>query len=422
MRQSNTLYQFDWLSVVIYFALVILGFINIYAATYDEEVSNSLFSITQNSGKQLIWIGVCTLIIIGILIVDFRFYDSVAAYFGYGLFIFLLLAVLVFGRVVGGAQSWFELGPFRFQPSEFAKFATLLALSKYLGSSLRDLSKLKHQIISVAIIATPAALILLQPDAGSAMVFLALLFTLYREGFTPIPFYLGFAAIFLLVVTLLGYKLAVIIATIVIGLLLIGLYIKSIKKMVLILICAVSSIAYVLSIDFIIEEALQPHQQKRVRAIFDPNFDPKGINYNVIQSKIAIGSGGFSGKGFLNGTQTKFNFVPEQTTDFIFCTIGEEYGWVGSMVIVILFSTLFIRLINLAERQKSKFARIYGYGVSLILFFHFTVNIAMTIGLFPVIGIPLPFISYGGSSLIAFTILLFIFLKLDAHRMQLFER
>lgn len=192
--------------------------------------------------------------------------------------------------------------------------------------------------------------------------------------------------------------------------------------MVLILICAVSSIVYVLSIDFIIEEALQPHQQKRVRAIFDPNFDPKGINYNVIQSKIAIGSGGFSGKGFLNGTQTKFNFVPEQTTDFIFCTIGEEYGWVGSMVIVILFSTLFIRLINLAERQKSKFARIYGYGVSLILFFHFTVNIAMTIGLFPVIGIPLPFISYGGSSLIAFTILLFIFLKLDAHRMQLFER
>ncbi len=422
MRQGNTLYQFDWITVLIYFILVILGWINIYAANYDEDIAGSIFSISQNSGKQLLWIGTSVLIIVAILIIDFRFYDSLAAYIIYGITILLLLIVLFVGREVGGAQSWFEIGSFRLQPSEFAKFATLLAFAKYLGGSLKDLKKWKDLIICLLIIGTPPLLILLQPDAGSAMVFSVLILVMYREGLSPVPLYLAFASVILLIITLLGYRFLLIGASIGIGLLLIGLYIKSPKKVVLVIVSSVMIIFYVQSVEFIMQEVLKPHQQKRVTSLINPNSDPMGAGWNVTQSKIAIGSGGFSGKGFLNGTQTKFDFVPAQTTDFIFCTIGEEYGWIGSMVLIGLFTIMFFRLIILAERQKSKFARIYGYGVTLILFFHFAINIAMTIGLFPVIGIPLPFISYGGSSLWSFTILLFIFLKLDAHRMQLFER
>ncbi len=409
--------------MLIYFSLVLFGWINIYAATFDEEVATSIFNITQNSGKQLIWIGTSLLLILAILIIDFRFYESVA-YIVYGISMLLLLMVLLLGREVSGATSWFELGPFRLQPSEFAKFCTVLAMAKFIGGPQKDLAKLKNQAITLLILGTPALLILLQPDAGSAMVYISLILVAYREGFSPIPLYLGLAAVLLFVLTLLiaNYIIFLIVAIIILALLFVGIYLKSLKKVLLIVIATVSIIFYITSVDFIMNNVLKPHQQKRLISLINPNSDPLGYGWNVTQSKIAIGSGGFAGKGFLEGTQTKFDFVPEQSTDFIFCTVGEEYGWVGSMVVIVLFSALLFRLLSLAERQKSKFSRVYGYGVVSIIFFHFTVNIAMTIGLFPVIGIPLPFISYGGSSLWAFTILLFIFLKMDAHRMQLLER
>lgn len=420
-RDIRSGYSLDWVTVLLYFVLVILGWFNIYAAVYDEEASKSIFDLSLNSGKQLLFIGSSILIIIGILNLDFKFYNSFAWAF-YGGLILLLIFVLLFGREVAGSRSWFEIGSFRLQPSEFTKFATALGVAKFFSQPNVKFSQLKTQIVAAVLIGLPLLLIILQGDTGTALVFSSFILVYFREGMSPAILLIGFLAVLVFVLTLLVNQTILIISVVVLGLIAIGLSIRSVKRILAIVTGLVFIIIMIISVDFLMTNVLKPHQQNRVMALVNPNADPLGAGWNVTQSKIAIGSGGFTGKGFLEGTQTKFDFVPAQSTDFIFCTIGEEHGWIGSLILISGFSILLIRLILLAERQKSSFSRIYGYGVVSIIFFHFAVNIGMTIGLFPVIGIPLPFFSYGGSSLWAFTILLFVFLKLDAHRMQVLIR
>jgi rod shape determining protein RodA len=414
--QKNIFHNIDWITVFLYLTLVFLGWINIYAAVYDES-HKSIFDISQRYGKQLIWIAAAIILGLIILIIDAKFF-STFAYPIYIISILSLLAVLLLGTRIAGSKSWFQIGGFGIQPAEFAKFATNLAIAKYLTTLNIDLKKIKTIIKSLLIIGIPAILILLQHDMGSALVYSGFILVLYREGLSGSILILGVMIVVLFILTLVLGKF------IFIGILagiafLMFFFIKRNRKNIYSIIgILVLSIAFVFSVDYGFENVLQPHQKKRIEVLLGKEADLKGAGYNVNQSKIAIGSGGFSGKGFLKGTQTKYNFVPEQSTDFIFCTVGEEWGFVGSFVVIFLFIALLIRLIKLAERQRSAFSRIYGYGVASILFFHVVVNIGMTIGLTPVIGIPLPFFSYGGSSLWAFTILLFIFLKQDASRLE----
>ncbi|MEO0330731.1 MAG: rod shape-determining protein RodA [Bacteroidota bacterium] len=422
MRESNQLVnRLDWGTIILYFLLVSLGWLNIFAVVYDIQADQSIFDLSLRSGKQLVWIMAAGLLIATIMLVDFRFYSSFA-YFFYGGIILILIFVLLFGREIAGSKSWFAIGSFRMQPSEFAKFATALAVAKYLSTNNRVFYNLKSQLTLFAIIGLPAVLIILQGDTGTAMVYAAFVLVFYREGFSPLLLGIGIAAVILFVLTLFINQVYLIIAVVVTAFLLIGLNTKKTKRIVTIAVTSFAVISLIVSVDFLVTDVLKPHQQNRIKALINPDGDPLGYGWNVTQSKIAIGSGGMWGKGFLQGTQTKFDFVPEQSTDFIFCTIGEEHGWLGSSVLIVLFVWLLYRVTIIAERQKSSFARIYGYSVAAILFFHFAVNIGMTIGLFPVIGIPLPFFSYGGSSLWAFTILLFILLKLDAHRLQMLTR
>ena len=424
MRRSEGTYQYDWVTILIYYALVFIGWLSIYAATYTEGASYSIFSLDINSGRQLIWVFTSIFLVLAILLIDFRFYEKIAYVFYFAVMIALLL-VLVIAREVDGASSWLEIGPAKIQPSEFAKYATGLALARFLSSIAgKDLSKNRTIAISAAIIGIPTLLILLQGDAGSALVFVAMIIVLYRAGLTPIPIYIGIYLVVLFLSSLLVSNIIMVIILSTIALILVGLSFRYVQRLLLVIIVFVMSIGFIFSVDFIMREVLKPHQQARVLALVDPSVDPsgKGVSYQTTNSKITIGSGGLTGKGFLQGSLTQGDFVPAQSTDFIFSAIGEEYGWLGSIVLIGLFVTLFFRLLFLAERQKSTFARIYGYVVFTVLFTHFTLNIAMTIGLFPVVGIPLPFLSYGGSSLWSFTILLFIFLKLDAHRMQILER
>ncbi len=421
MRDNLIVYRIDWLTIGLYILLVLSGWLNIYAADFDPDQISGIFSLSMSSGRQMIWIFTSVVIIVMIMLLDYKFYHALS-YILYGVMIFFLLAVLIFGEEVAGSKSWFELGSFKFQPSEFTKFATVLALARYLSVSTRKTDELKPQVTGFMIIFIPLLLVVLQGDLGTAMVFGSLVLVMFREGMHPVILIAGVGVVVLFLLTLLVDQAILFIGLVVIMLLLIGLVAKNARKIMIVVISCVLAAGFIKSVDFILTDVLKPHQQKRVMSLINPNADPLGIGWNVTQSKIAIGSGGLAGKGYLEGTQTKFDFVPEQTTDFIFCTIGEEQGWIGSFFLILAFSALFMRLIFLAERQKSDFARIYGYGVMSILFFHFAVNIAMTIGLFPVIGIPLPFFSYGGSSLWGFTILLFIFLKLDAHRMQVLQR
>ena len=420
-RQELFSNKIDWVTVALYCAVVLWGWLNIYAVTYDPESVTSIFNLTINSGRQLLFIAGAFLIIMAILIMDMRFYETFA-YFIYGLIMFLLLLVPLIGKEVGGNKAWLGIGSFGVQPSEFAKFATALAVAKYIGSVGFKMDLLRNQIILFVMIGVPMGLILLQKDTGTALVFTAFTVVFFREGMAPFLILAGIAAAIIFVLTLLvnEYYLFIGIGVILIGAIILGK--KKIKRIMLLSAIAVSLCLVIVSVDYVIENVLAPHQRNRVNALINPDADPKGYGWNVTQSKIAIGSGGFFGKGFLEGTQTKFNFVPEQSTDFIFCTIGEEKGWVGSLFIMALFVALLLRIIYLAERQKNRFARVYGYSVACIFFFHFAVNIGMTIGLFPVIGIPLPFFSYGGSGLWGFTILLFILLKLDVHRMQVLQR
>lgn len=421
MREDQLIYRIDWITVAIYFALVISGWLSIYAAEYNPDVSNSIFDFHTSAGRQFVWIVTSIALVTFIMLLDFRIYDTIA-YFIYGGMILLLIAVLFFGKEVAGSKSWFAIGSFEFQPSEIAKFAVCLALARYLSKSTRNTSDLPVQVIGFLIFLVPLILVVLQGDAGTAIVFASLVIVLFNEGMHPIFLIGAIGVAVLFILTLLINQLALIIIIAAIAILIVGLVAKSINKILITVITGFLAIAFVFSVDFILTEVLKPHQQKRVMSLVNPNADPLGIGWNVTQSKIAIGSGGWIGKGYLEGTQTKFDFVPKQTTDFIFSTIGEEQGWIGSVLLITLFTSLLVRLIFLANRQKSGFARIFGFGVTSILFIHFALNIAMTIGLFPVIGIPLPFFSYGGSSLWGFTILLFVFLKLDAHRMQVLQR
>ena len=405
----------------IYGILVLLGWLNIYAASYNPDVS--IFSISINSGRQLLWIGICLITIMFILVIDFKIYNS-TAYFIYGFFILLLIGVL-FTRPVSGASSWFQIGSFKFQPSELAKFATALTLAKYFNDQNPRFDRIKSFGLMLVIIGAPMVLVLMQPDAGTALIFGSFILVLYREGLNPIFLVIGLVAITLVVLTLLiendWFLVGGIVVVTAVTIIFWGKNMK-IRLLIRLIGGALLIIGIIFSVDYLVNEVLPPHQQKRIMVLFNPGSDPLGVEYNVTQSKIAIGSGGWFGKGYLQGTQTSGGYVPEQITDFIFSTIGEEHGWMGSLVLIVLFSALFLRLLFISERQKSRFARVYGYSVVSVFFFHFMINIGMSIGLFPVIGIPLPFFSYGGSSLWTFTILIFVLLKIDAHRMQVFTR
>ncbi|MDA3952271.1 MAG: rod shape-determining protein RodA [Bacteroidales bacterium] len=472
-RRVNIWSNIDWLTVTIYLVLVILGWINIYAAVFNED-NQSIFDLSQRYGKQIVWISTAFVIAFIIFVIDINFYPFFA-YFVYGIVIFALVVVLIFGTKVHGATSWLEIGNFRIQPSEFAKIATALALARYLSSHNVQINTLKSYIRIAVIILLPASLILLQNDTGSALVYFAFILVLYREGISEGILLLGFFVIVLFILALVLAKLTIILLSIAIvfiifwflnrrfkivslglGILILNISViyglnelfkigfsfylviliaigisgfiyiilairHKIKKVVILLLFFIGSILFTNSVDFVFDNFLEPHQQKRINVVLGLESDPYGVEYNVNQSKIAIGSGGIYGKGFLKGTQTKFDFVPEQSTDFIFCTIGEEWGFAGTLFVVFVFTFFLYRLVKIAERQRSSFSRMYGYGVISVLFFHITINIGMTIGLVPVIGIPLPFFSYGGSSLLAFTILLFILLRLDASRLELLK-
>lgn len=410
----------DWISIFLWLSLCIIGWFNIHAAVFDPE-NPSIMSMNTNYGKQFIFIVSAIVLAIVILIIDSRFYSSIAPVF-YGITLLLLILVLVIGRNVGGNQAWIAIGSFRLQPSEFAKLASCLMLAKYLNANSTKTPNMQTLFFAVLILIVPVALIMLQPDTGSALTFFALIFVFYREGFVSGNFLLlGAASIALFIFTLLFSEWAVIGGLAVLAVAAVYFSKKTQKNFMAIGVGLVAGAIFVFGVDFAYNEVLQSHQRNRIEVLLGKIDDPRGEGYNVNQSLIAIGSGQLLGKGYLEGTQTKYNFVPEQSTDFIFCTIGEEWGFVGSSILVLLYVGLLLRLIHIAERQRSTFARIYGYGVVCILFFHFFINIGMTLGIVPVIGIPLPFISYGGSSLWSFTILLFILLKLDANRKGLFN-
>ena len=418
MRNNKSFFaNIDWSLVLIYLLMLLFGWINIYAANYGEGVLN-LITMDAEPGKQLFWIATSCIWIFFILLLDGKFYTTFS-YLIYAFMVLLLIGVLFIGKEIGGAKSWYDLGSFSMQPSEFAKVGVLLALSKYLSQLNLNLNKIETQLRALAILAFPIVLIMLQPDAGSAIVFASLFLVLFREGIPAIYLTIIGLAISLFIVTLKFESTVAMIVTTIIAALFAYLLKKgrnSIKPAILSL---VLGLGFIQSVGYLYNEILRPHQRSRIDLILGKIDDIHGAGYNLHQSKIAIGSGGFSGKGFLDGTQTKFNFVPEQSTDFIFCTIGEEWGFMGSLITIALFTGLLFRIIFLAERQRSTFSRVYGYGVATILFCHFFINIAMTIGVMPVIGIPLPFFSYGGSSLWGFSILLFIFIKLDAYRMDI---
>jgi rod shape determining protein RodA len=469
-RSANIWIGIDKITILLFLLLIIMGWFNIYAAVFNEQRSGML-DFSQRYGKQFVWILAALVIAIFVTIIDNRFYFFFS-WFLYGGLMLLLVLVLIFGQEINGAKSWFEFGGLSLQPSEFAKFGTALALASYLNIKSMDLTKLKVIIPATAIILFPALLTALQPDWGSSIVYFALFIVLFREGMSPFIFVSGLLMLILFFLTLLINNLYLTIALISIAVFLIWLatrkwklvlagsgifivicgifymldnyifksfgnelvvfislllsglayayhiYSKKAAAVLIIYLFLIGSILFVNSVDYTFNNIIKPHQKDRVNILLGIKSDPHGIGYNVNQSIISIGSGGFAGKGFLQGTQTKFKFVPKQSSDFIFCTVGEEWGFIGSFVVIGLYVSLLLRLIVLAERQRSVFSRVYGYGVVSILFTHFFINIGMAIGLVPVIGIPLPFFSYGGSSLWGFTILLFIFLRLDASRTE----
>jgi rod shape determining protein RodA len=406
----------DWMTLLIYFACTIWGLICIYASVY-KDTHPLIYDQSMNYGKQLTWMGISFFIGMLILLIDEKFFYAFA-YPIYGITILLLLAVLAFSVTVKGSSSWIEIGGFRMQPAEFAKFGTSLALAKLLSGYNTKFTDPKIRNLSLLLVFIPPIIILLQNETGSALVFASFILVFYREG---LPGYFLFIGAVVALIAVLALIVPAIYIYIIIGVFaaIFTLFIRrNIKNVLIVGAVAIALCALAGSVDYVFENVLQPHQKQRINVLLGKEVDLKGAGYNVQQSKIAIGSGGLMGKGFLEGTQNKFRFVPEQSTDFIFCTIGEEYGFIGTSVFIILYMLLLWRILYLAERQKQKFNRIYGYCVASILFFHFFVNIGMTIGLIPVIGIPLPFFSYGGSALLSFTILLFIFIRLDSNRLN----
>ena len=408
----------DWILLLLYGGLVIFGWLNLYAVGYEGTLNaTSLFDFTSSAGKQFIWIASTMVIFIISSFFDTQFYRSIA-YFFYGFSLLLLIGALVWGTKVGGHSSWFQWKHIQFQPTEFAKLACALALAKRLDKPATKLTSFKTQFSLFCIILLPLGLIILQGDIGSSLVFTAFILVFYREGFPAKIILLGFSVIVLFVLTLLIPHAYLIVGVLGIGLLMMGIGQRTLQRIFTVMLITGATIGLIEGFHWGCHQVLKPHHRSRLQVLVNPNTDPLGIGWNVMQAKIAIGSGGLWGKGFLQGTQTKYGFVPEQRKDFIFCTIGEEHGWVGSLLFISGFISLLLRTLYIAERQRLRFARVYGYGVAAVLFFHFLVNVGMTIGLVPVIGIPLPFISYGGSSLWAFSMMLFILLRFDANRKQ----
>lgn len=473
----------DWVTIFIYLFLIVVGWFNIYGASYDFDQSN-MFDFSQRAGKQFVWI-LSAFVMIGIiLLLDARMY-SFFSYFIYIVVIFLLVATIFLAKDVKGSRSWLELGPITFQPAELAKIATALMLAKYMSGYEHSITHWRKMFVPSMIILLPFSLIVLQKETGSALVFLSFLLMLYREGMSGVVLLLGLLSIVLFVFSIgfseiaitdtldngtLGMLLAMLLVLLIqvlyalwgkekhpkalrwllLGVLLVAAssyllerwlvinyaylsllvvvlssfywlvvgHLSRTKKYLYIFWISLSSVLFTFSADYLFYHVLQPHQQSRIKVLLNMEEDLRGAGYNVNQSKIAIGSGGLLGKGYLNGTQTKLKYVPEQDTDFIFCTVGEEWGFVGTTILLLVYLFLLLRILAIAERQPDGFARIYGYGVAGIFFFHLMINVGMVIGIMPVIGIPLPFLSYGGSSLWSFTIMLFILLRLDATRFR----
>ncbi|MBS1535667.1 MAG: rod shape-determining protein RodA [Bacteroidetes bacterium] len=416
MKNQSVTNNLDWMSVFIYIVLVILGWLNIYSSSLSLSDDNYILDLSQFYGKQLFSIALAIPLIFIVLSVEGKFYEKFAGVI-YVIGLLSLAGLFVFGKTVKGQANWYSFGSFGLQPSEFVKAATSLALAKYLSDVQVNLKDTNRQIQALAIIFVPVILIAVH-DPGSALIFMSLFFVLYREGLPPWYLWTGFIAIILFVMALLFKPWAVVlIAAAVIVL----FYFRSRivdRNIIASAVVLVMITGFVFSVDYVFESVFKQHHRDRFNILLGKEVDMKGIGYNTNQSEIAIGSGGWFGKGFLEGTQTKGGFVPEQHTDYIFTTVGEEWGFLGSLVVIGLFVGLIFRIIYLAERQKTKFSRVYGYCVACILFIHFFVNIAMVAGIFPTIGVPLPFFSYGGSGLWGFTILLFIFLKMDANKVN----
>ena len=418
MRKAKNIFEnIDYVSVVLYLLLVFIGYFNIYASEFNDD-SNEIFNLSKRHGKQLLFIFISCLIAFFIIIIDWKFFFSLS-FLIYAISIGSLILILFIGKITNGSLSWYDFGSFRIQPSEFAKFATALVLSRYINIfSIKKLDFSKT-ILCISLILIPLILIIFQNDTGTALVFLSFVLVLYREGLTENVLIFGFSIFFLTIMCLVLDLFILFIILFCITCLIFYFLKKKKKNIINIIVLFFFCVTYSYSVSHIVKNILPKHQSDRIMVVLGQKEDPFGIGYNVIQSKIAIGSGGFFGKGFLKGTQTRFDFVPEQSTDFIFCTIGEEWGFLGTLVFISLYISLLLRILFISERQRSNFSRVYGYSVSCILFAHFLINIGMTIGLFPVVGIPLPFISYGGSSLMSFTILLFVFLNLDSYRLQI---
>ncbi len=424
MSGKSVLKQIDWFSVLLYFLLVGIGWLNIYSSTFSEN-NPSMFDFGQLYGKQLLFIGVSVVAIIVILALEANFYERFSGLL-YIIALLLLLGLFVFGKTIAGATSWYNMGFFNLQPSEFAKVATALAMAKYLSDIQTDIKRRKDQLYAFLIILIPALLIIPQPDPGSALVFFALIFVLFREGVPLFYLGIGLIAILIFITTLMFGTIWVGIFLALIIVLFLLLKRASFKVPVLPLISIfVLAVAFSLSVNFVFNSVFEQRHRDRFSLWLRLEKDPKKleeirktIGYNTYQSEKAIESGGFFGKGFLEGTRTKGNFVPEQHTDYIFSTVGEEWGFLGTSAVIILFTILLLRLVHLAERQRGAFSRMYGYGVISILLIHYFINVGMVIGILPTIGIPLPFFSYGGSGLLFFTALLFIFLKLDVNRLN----
>jgi rod shape determining protein RodA len=418
MRERHGVFDhIDWWLVIIFLLLVIMGWVNIYAAVFDEN-HGSILDMHVKYGKQLGWIIAALFLGLIVLLIDGKFFSQFA-YLIYIFCIVLLVAVIFMGKEISGSKSWFQFAGIAIQPGEFAKMATALALSKFLSKVETDVRKRNDLFAALGIILLPALLIFLEHDTGSALVFFAFIFVLYRAGLSE-KLVIGFVLIPLLAVVSLLINKIIILGILFIIALFFFLYSKrKIRNILAIGLIYIGTAGFVFSVDYAVNHVLEPHQRVRINVLIGKDIDLKGAGYNVNQSLIAIGSGGVWGKGFLKGTQTKYNFVPEQSTDFIFCTVGEEWGFAGSFVVIGLFIALLVRIIIAAERQRSRFSRFYGYGVASLIFFHFMINIGMTLAVIPVIGIPLPFFSYGGSSLWAFTLLLFIFIRQDSYRYEL---
>ena len=416
MKNQSVSNNIDWVIVLIYIALVGVGWMTIYSADVTS-VSEYYFDINENYGKQLVFIGLSAVLIIVILTIDAKVYEKFSIiYFAFTLL--LLIGLFPFGKTIAGQRCWYGIGGFTLQPSEFAKAATALALAKFLSDPQVNLSTWTRQWQAILIILLPIVLILPQPDPGSALIFIMLFLVLYREGLPDWYMWTGLTGLVVFVLSLLLKPQYVILIAFVLVVIQYFQTRKVHRNIILSTIVLALVSGLVFSVDYVFENVFKQHHRDRFNILLGKQVDMAGVGYNTDQSEIAIGSGGWLGKGYLQGTQTKGNFVPEQHTDYIFTTIGEEWGFAGSVVVVLLFAFLIIRVLHRAEQQKTKFSRVYGYGVAAILFTHFFVNISMVVGIFPTIGVPLPFLSYGGSSLWGFTILLFIFVKMDANKVN----